>query len=328
MAHRVVTQQKGGGTVYQIRDEQTGASASILPAHGFNLFDLRLPVAVKVLPMVYAADDWADNPGQGGPNGTPVMFPFPNRIRAAGFEFQGRTYALKANSGGNAIHGFAGRVAWDVTETQEGAEAASVTGIYQIGKHSPEALGGWPTDAMLQIRYTLSGRRLELEATVMNPTDLDLPYGFGIHPYYRLPFTSQGAPERTRVVIPARQYWVLEQFLPTGQRLPVDQRLDFREGQAMSGLALDDVLTDLDGDPVVCRLVDESLPGEFQIRFGPPFREVVVYTPPRNPGVIAIEPYTQTTDAINLASRGIAGGLRVLKHGQQEVLKIAMETVG
>jgi aldose 1-epimerase len=74
-------------------------------------------------------------------------------------------------------------------------------------------------------------------------------------------------------------------------------------------------------------LVDESLGAEFRIGFDAiPFREVVVFTPPYADDVIAIEPYTQTTDAINLQQRGVDAGLRIMKPGQQESLRILMET--
>lgn len=110
----------------------------------------------------------------------------------------------------------------------------------------------------------------------------------------------------------------------------VSDRLDFREGKAIRGLKLDDVLTGLEHIDAegVCRLVDEEKGGEFQLAFDPSFRELVVYTPPGKEDVIAIEPYTQATDAINLAGRGIAAGLRVLGHGEEDVLKLTMRTVG
>ena len=44
--------------------------------------------------------------------------------------------------------------------------------------------------------------------------------------------------------------------------------------------------------------------------------------------MISLEPYTQTTDAINLASKGVDGGLRVLEHGGHDEMTIVMETVG
>ena len=38
------------------------------------------------------------------------------------------------------------------------------------------------------------------------------------------------------------------------------------------------------------------------------FREIVLFTPPGAPGVIAVEPYTHTTDAINLAAKKVRSG--------------------
>ena len=260
-------------------------------------------------------------------NGTPILFPFPNRIRGGRYHFQGKDYQLPANNGPNAIHGFAMNVAWDVVEHKADADEAFVVGRYQISKNSPQMRPLWPADAVLQIRYGLSGRRLTMTITVTNPTAEDLPYGFGIHPYFRLPLDPGGDPAQTSVVLPAARYWVLSEFLPTGEIRPVDTRLDFRKGQPRKGLKLDDVLTgiDFEGDRATCRLVDQALQAEFRLSFDRGFRELVAYTPAAG-GVIAVEPYTQTTDAINLEPKGIDAGLRRLGHNQQDTLVIVMET--
>jgi aldose 1-epimerase len=330
MAHRVTTESRGGRTAYTLHDDTTGASASVLPSFGFNLFDLRLPVAGQVRPVIAAAPDFAENPRSPGRNGVPVLFPFPNRVNHGRFTFKGKEYRLPVGSGQHAIHGFAISAPWDVVEQSADGGAASVTGRYQISKNSPEMRDHWPADAVLQIRYALAGRRLSMTVTVTNPTADDLPYGFGIHPYFRCPFTPGGDLDRTRVVLPASEYWVLDGFIPTGERRPVDARLDFRKGQPMNGLKLDDVLTGLafEGDRCVCRLEDLALAAEFRLGFDRNVRELVVFTPPNEPGVIALEPYTQATDAINLAARGVDGGLRVLGHGKSDELTLTMETAG
>jgi aldose 1-epimerase len=330
MALRVETQTRGGRTVYLLHDEITGSSASILPSYGFNLFDLRLPFAGQVRPVLVAADDFAENPSHPARSGTPILFPFPNRIRDGRFSFQGRNYQLPANNGPNAIHGFAMDANWDVLDHGANADEAFVTGRYQIAKHSPASRSLWPTDAVLQVRYSLAGRRLSMKVTVSNPTADDLPCGFGIHPYFRLPFAPGGDLERTKVILPASKYWVLKDFLPTGEVRPVEPRLDFRDGQPMKGLKLDDVLTGLliPGERAAARLVDLEKNAEFQLTFGKGIRELVVYTPSGRPDVIAVEPYTQTTDAINLQAQGIDAGLRVLKHGEQDILTITMESLG
>lgn len=330
MAQRVTTQSHGDRKVYTLHDDSTGASASILPSYGFNLFDLRLPVAGEVRAILDASPDFADNPRSPGRNGIPVLFPYPNRIKAGAFTFEGRSYTLPINNGPNAIHGFAIDAPWDVLDQSSEKGEASITGRYQISKNTPAMRDHWPTDAVLQIRYSLSGRRLTMNISVTNPTAHELPYGFGVHPYFRCPFTAAGDLAQTQVIIPASKYWPLQDFIPTGERLPVESRLDFRKGQPMKGLKLDDVLTGLDfeNERCVCRLIDLGLKAEFHLGFDRNIREVVVYTPPGAGNVIAIEPYTQTTDAINLAARNVDSGLRILPHGKTESFTMTFETTG
>jgi aldose 1-epimerase len=330
MSFRIETQARGGQKVYWLHDDETGASAAVLPSYGFNLFDLRLPLAGQVRPVLVASPDFAEHPSHPARSGTPILFPFPNRIRDGRFTFQGRKYQLPANNGPNAIHGFALDAAWDVVEHKAGTDEAFVVGRYQISRQSPAAQPLWPADAVLQVRYALAGRRLSMTVTVSNPTASDLPYGFGIHPYFRLPFAPGGDLGQTSVILPASKYWVLKDFLPTGEVSPVDARLDFRAGQPIKGLKLDDVLTGLDfpAERGLCRLVDLDKKAEFRITFDRGIRELVVYTPPQQPDVLAVEPYTQTTDAINLQAQGIDAGLRVLGHGRQETVTITMETLG
>jgi aldose 1-epimerase len=330
MSFRVSTETVGQRTVFRLHDDASGATASILPSSGFNLFDLRLPVGATVRPILVSTPDFARNPTTGARNGIPVLFPFPNRIRDGRFTFAGRTYSLPLNSKPNAIHGFAVSASWDVIEHKADSSNARIKGRYQISHQSPDMRKHWPTDAILELTYKLADRRLELEVAVANPTAVDLPFGFGIHPYFRLPFETGGDQSKTLVVLPASQYWVLKDFLPTGEREPVTPRLDFRTAQPIRGLKLDDVLTGLsfDHDRCTCRLVDQALNAEFQLSFDRSFRELVVYTPPGGGGVISPEPYTQTTDAINLQERGIDAGLRILKHGAQASMIISMETVG
>ena len=330
MAHCVTTESRGGRDVYTLHDDATGATASVLPAFGFNLFDLRLPAAGAVRRVIVAEPDFAENPRSPARNGVPVLFPYPNRVKLGKFTFRGKAYDLPVNSGTHSIHGFALNVPWDVVETTTEGGAASLTGRYQISKNSPEMRGHWPTDAVLQVRYALAGRRLTMTVTVTNPTADDLPYGFGIHPYFRCPFTPGGDPGKTRVTLPAARFWPLDGFIPTGDRRPVDDRLDFRKGKPMKGLKLDDVLAGLsfEGDRCVCRLADLSLAAEFRLSFDRNFRELVVYTPPGAGDVISLEPYTQTTDAINLDARKVDAGLRVLGHGKTDTMTIVMETAG
>jgi aldose 1-epimerase len=329
VAYRISTESRGGRTVHLLHDDTTGASAAVLPSYGFNLFSLKLPAAGAVREVLQSAPDFAANPSGGARHGNPILFPYPNRVRGGHYRYAGHDYQLPVTNGPNAIHGFALTAAWDVLEHGTDSNEAFVVGRYQISKQSPAMRPNWPADAVLQVRYGLSGRRLAMTITVTNPTAEELPYGFGIHPYFRLPLDPAGDPAQTLVVLPASRYWVLNEFLPTGEVHPVDARLDFRKGQPRKGLKLDDVLTgvEFEGQRATCRLIDQALQAEFRLSFDRNFRELVAYTPAAG-GVIAIEPYTQTTDAINLDARGVDAGLRRLTHNQHDTLSIVMETAG
>ncbi len=328
MAYQVETVDRGGRKVYILTNGANGATASILPSFGFNLFDLRLPVRGHLQRVIIADEGWESNPKDAGRNGIPILFPFPNRIKDATYGFGGKTYTLPANNGKNAIHGFAIDAPWDVVESKATETEAYISGRYQLSVHSPKSRELWPTDAVLQVKYSLSGQTLGMEVTVTNPTADPLPWGFGIHPYFRLPMVKGTPLHLGRVLLPASKFWPLADFVPTGEVKAVDPRLDFRNGQPMLGLKLDDVLTGLtfEKDHGIARLVDMKSGGEIKIEYDRMIRELVVYTPPGDGDIISIEPYTQTTDAINLESRKIEGGLKILEHGQSAKLKISIST--
>jgi aldose 1-epimerase len=119
--------------------------------------------------------------------------------------------------------------------------------------------------------------------------------------------------------VPARDYWVLENSLPTGAREPVDAARDLNRPRRYGELKLDDVLTGLPPGPATAGLCERALvqgaPGAtVRLLASADFREMVVFTPPHREA-FAAEPYTCTTDAINLQQRGIDAGLRVLPPG-------------
>ncbi len=227
----------GGKKLVSLVNETTGARVALLPEVGFNLFDLRLPAGGAVRSVVASQPEWPEDASHPTKNGIPILFPFPNRIAGASFEFEGKTYTLEPNKPPNAIHGFATEAPWDVVGMGADGHSAWVTGRFQISKNSPADLERWPSDAAIEVRYTLSGSSLRLDATISNPGTGPLPWGFGIHPYFHLPINPEGDPRETRVVLPASEFWVLDQTIPTGERRSVETepQLDFRAGRPIAG---------------------------------------------------------------------------------------------
>jgi len=311
--------------VIQLSEPSSGVSARISPTLGWNLFELHLLVDGKPVPVLMEPTDFGALKASPSRFGNPVLFPFPNRIQKGQFHWDGKTYNTPVNNGGNAIHGFALRSVWRVTEKRAETDFAQVTAEWQLSKDAPEHLEHWPADAKLEITYTLTKQELKATAKVTNPDTMRLPWGLGYHTYFLLPLSKAGNVDDARVVIPASRRWHLEQFLPTGVKEALPAYLDFRNGLPLKGLKADDVLTDLahnaDGR-VESLLMDKAIGWEIVLSTPRPFSELVVFTPSWNAKSIALEPYTQTTDAINLAQKGIDGGLRVLDPGQSEILDI------
>lgn len=305
-----------------------GGILEIWPALGFNAYRWAMPGRE----LLYADPQLFEN-GRPTRSGIPVLFPFPNRIRAGTFTWDGKTYRLPLNDPAkkNAIHGWACRSAWRVID--EGADAASVwlTGEFLLSRDAPDARPLWPADAGLRLTHRLLEDRLRIEVEV-TAQDTPLPFGLGFHPYFAIaPFGGEDA----IVVVPANRIWELNESLPTGAQHPVAETRDLRFGRALAGVVFDDVLTGLPAPPPdadsglgLLGIVRHPSGGPALRLYGSAdFRDVVIFTPPHRQAV-CLEPYTCTTDAINLQQQGVDAGWRVLPSGAswRGVVEIVLDT--
>ena len=255
-------------------------------------------------------------------SGVPVLFPFPNRIRDGKFYWQGRLYSLPLNdsTAKNAIHGFACRKPWRVIGQGADAQSAWVTGEFKCSIDDPDSVKHWPADHQIRLTIRLGKGTLRVEAEVSNPDDKPLPFGLGYHPYFKLPCVGSLAPDGCMVEVPAAEYWVLQDSLPAGIRAPVDASRDLNALRRVGELHLDDVLTMLPQRParmdgLIERAVVASGGVQMKLFCSPAFREMVVFNPAHRQA-FCVEPYTCTTDAVNLQETGIDAGWLVLKPGE------------
>lgn len=305
--------------VLVLSDKRTQSTVRILPERGFNCFEFRTSVAGQMIDVIDASPQFASESPSGGErpsgHGIPILFPFPNRIRGGHYSWNGRDFEIPASNAsfdgaGNAIHGFCLDRPWRVTS--RGADFA--VGMFELGKDAPDRLQYWPADFRIEVRYQVRGNKLRADIRLLNPSAVPLPWGFGTHPYFKLPLGAKSDPKHCLVMAPAAEEWELVGGLPTGRRLPVSEAKDLREGAYFDVLKMDDVLTGLPASQAAddCGIMDEASGQQVTQQWGPGFREIVVYTPPgRN--AVCLEPYTCATDAINLQQRGIDAGWRVLE---------------
>jgi aldose 1-epimerase len=302
-------------TPITITDAATDARAMIAAEFGFNCFSFEATVFGERIEALDALPEFLSGTSRPTRSGIPILFPFPNRIRRGRFAWDGVEYELPATDTlGNAIHGFCADRPWRIA--RQGDHFAA--GEFQLSIDAPDRLPLWPADFRLTVEYRLIGNRLRASFTILNCSFRKLPWGLGTHPYFRAPLGSAGRREECTVEVPASEQWELNDNLPSGKKVPVATETDLRGSRSLAGLTLDDLYTGLSyaGPQFDCVVIDERSGVQVTQTCPPIFREVIAFTPP-NRACICLEPYTCTTDAINLQQQGVDAGLRVLSPGSE-----------
>lgn len=296
-----------------LHDPASGATAEVLVSLGFNCHRFSVPHRGRQVDLLWRSPTFLSGSDRPSRSGIPILFPFPGRIRGTTFEWEGKTYNIPAGDAfGNAIHGFVHTRPWRVIEK----DRRRVVGQFQASVDDPNLKEQWPSDFRITASYDLSGGMLRLNYLIENPGDTPLPCGLGLHPYFHVPF-SDGDPKNCLALLPGNERWVLDQMLPTGERVAIPNAQEYHAGAAFGGLQLDDVFTDLQFDEGWCRghVYDPAAKLAVTISFSSIFRECVVFTPPHREA-ICIEPYSCVPNAAELTSRGIDAGLCVLQPGE------------
>lgn len=299
-----------------LTDPVTGSTALISSEVGFNCFSFQANVDDRMVDVIDAADGFEDGNKPPSHSGIPLLFPFPNRIRSGRYSWDGVDYHLPESlvgyeGAGNAIHGFCLDRPWRVKEQTE----SSVTGVFQFSVDCPDRQSLWPADAEIEVKYSLNDGVLRSDITVRNPDTKPLPWGFGTHAYFKLPLHPDSTPDGCTVYAPVSKQWQLQDCLPTGQL--IEPKDPLKTSPRFGDLQLDDVYTNVEpvDGIVTCRIVDEECGIQLVQRCDHSFREIVAFTPPWTTAV-CLEPYTCTTDAINLQQQGVDAGLKVLGPGE------------
>ncbi len=73
------------------------STAKIAPALGFNCFDFQARVGDETVPVIDASPQFARGSEKPSGHGIPILFPFPNRITAGRFSWNGKDYEIAAS---------------------------------------------------------------------------------------------------------------------------------------------------------------------------------------------------------------------------------------
>jgi aldose 1-epimerase len=220
------------------------------------------------------------------------LIPWPNRIRDGKYTFAGQSHqlALSEPARGNASHGLVRYVPWVLVD--RGPDA--VTNRVRIYPQS-----GWPGWLEASITYRVAADGLTVTVQATNFGDLDVPFGYGAHPYLTV---GESVVDEVALTVPAGSYLeVDERLLPVRVSPVAGTPYDLRSGPTLGLLSLDTAMTDLTRDAEgtwratltrgdrSCELWGDNTMKWVQVFTGGPYRD----------WGIAVEPMTCGPDAFN-----------------------------
>lgn len=107
---------------------------------------------------------------------SPLLFPICGRLFQGKYTFLGKEYAMQ-------IHGFVRFLPFTLTESSPTALTFSLSA-------NEKTRAEYPFDFVFRVTYSLEGTTLKTLFTVENPGKETLPFSFGGHPGFRVPFAD------------------------------------------------------------------------------------------------------------------------------------------
>lgn len=280
----------------------------VLPERGASLVALRGRVGGDFVPVMRETPPEALGESKVSRFSSFTLAPYSNRIRAARFEFAGKTYALRPTTAeGTAQHGDVRTRPFHVERFDPAAPEPTLEVSFDARQVDDI---NFPFPFALRVTYQLSERTFETRIELTNVGREPMPAGFGLHPY----FVRQLGPARDVALgfHATGVYATGPDLMPTRAMEPIPPELDFSAPRLIADLKLDHVFGGWDGRATL------SWPGSgaaLEFDCDPAFSHFILYTAPD--GTLAVEPVTHATDGFNLLARGVPGtGVRTLDPGE------------
>ncbi|MDD5603676.1 MAG: aldose 1-epimerase [Eubacteriales bacterium] len=300
-----------------------GYVATIVPYIGANLISLTCPQ--KGLDILRTPPSYEALRSSSVVYGMPVLF-FPNRIVGGKMRRDGYDLSLPINdpTGTMHIHGFLHSRPWTPEKTLVCNDACIVRCSYTNTGETSDFYKYFPFDFTAAITYTLSPSGLTQEFEMQNTGDALMPFGFGYHTAFRVPFSERGSTETCCFKVSAGDRWEVGDFvIPTGRMIKDDTMRDIlnnkgmkANGFKMSKMCFRSRPFDLDGTTFNGAILydtgcKEKVIYETDAQFG----HWLIWNSEGDEGFICIEPQTWMTNAPNLDLDGSVSGYRTLAAG-------------
>ena len=258
--------------------------------------------------------------------GSPVLYPMPNRVRGGVYRFNGKAYDQIKNGKRILLHSLVRDEPFQFESPVVSSDTITLT-LWVDFKPGEAVYEGFPFAHKFSMSYILSEEGLEITYTVDNLSDSELPYGFGIHPFF---FRHSGDDE-TLVSLPAESVIVCdEDILPTGKVMSVEGTdFDMHIPRPVMDLKFD---TDFFSYPAGKSAEIHYLRSGYKVilKTTDEFNHIIFFISPGNPW-FCVENMTCSIDAHNLYADGMQkeSGLIVLPPGESKTggITIAFEGI-
>ncbi|RYY22503.1 MAG: aldose 1-epimerase [Chitinophagaceae bacterium] len=183
---------ENGFSLIRLMDNKSGTYVSIMPGAGglIHEFSIRLPNAVSHSHLDYISiiDNYKNEAELEGYLALSYkgckLSPFACRIADGKWSFMGKQYEFKSKfKDGSAIHGLLYNKTFNISDEFADENMATVSLRYHYKIDDP----GYPFNYVCETRYILQpGNVLQLETTLTNLDDSEIPVTDGWHPYFNL----------------------------------------------------------------------------------------------------------------------------------------------
>jgi aldose 1-epimerase len=216
------------------------------------------------------------------------LVPFANRVAGAAFPLAGSHVQLPRNfpPESSNLHGIGWQSAWELTGQSRFKCAL---------EHRHEGLGpspwkgditAWPWAYQADQRIMLGAKGCAISLTLTNRSDMPMPAGLGLHPYFRR------RPE-TRVRLSAAGVALVdEELIPTGEVAGAETFGNFARGSALPAQTIDHCFTGWDG----IATITDDLGSITLVARGAPHLHVYA---PADGSALCLEPVSHPPDALN-----------------------------
>lgn len=263
--YRIQIYEEQSYQMFRLKNESQNTWITVCPELGGILTEF----AVNGEHQLYLNKPTLFDPNKSVRGGNPILFPISGGLENQQYEWEGKIYQMPN-------HGVARDMPWDVIETKETDDFASIS----IGLISNEStFTKFPFQFSLEFTYILKGNELRIEQKYRNLSDQSMPMYPGLHPYFLSDTNS------FRIVSDARAY------LELADSSKKDLKDHFNKDEFYQSL----VLMDLKTPSVSFEVLKDK---KITMKASPEFRYWVLWTE-KDKEFICVEPWMALPNELN-----------------------------